>query len=268
MKLKSHAKINLFLEIIGKRNDGYHEIETLFQMIDLHDEIIIEEDDEIFVECNYPELCGENNLAYKSAQILRKTAMIKNGARINIRKRIPIASGLGGGSSNAATILVGLAKLWKLNISFDDLLKIAKEVGADVPFFLYGGCCVGRGRGDILTPVIPFWKEKGLKLILILPDFPVRSGDIYSKIADTSWGRRSLNLSSFNWEEILFNRLEEVVTKEYHIIAEIKKSLSMQGVVHNLVSGSGPVVFGIIGGDGFTEINIGYRCIEATAIFP
>jgi 4-diphosphocytidyl-2-C-methyl-D-erythritol kinase len=151
VKLKSSAKINLFFELLSKRKDGYFQVETILQEIDLHDNILIRDKEggdisvEVSPSLNIPK---GDNIAYKAARLIQKKAGKNNRcAEIFIEKKIPVGRGLGGGSSNAASVLKGLNKLWQLNFSSEELADFGKELGMDVPFFIYGGTCLGTQRG-------------------------------------------------------------------------------------------------------------------------
>ena len=150
LKLKSPAKLNLHLQVLGKRNDGFHEINSAFTLINLFDDLSFKK------RPSGINLTGDlikNNLILKAAQNLQEKYHIKNGVDIYLKKRIPIESGLGGGSSNAATTLIALNKLWNLNLSKDELMKIGLDLGSDVPFFIYGENAWGKGRGENLEPI-------------------------------------------------------------------------------------------------------------------
>lgn len=155
LTLKAYAKVNLTLEVIGKRDDGYHNVATILQTVDLADTLVINQADELSVECDEAELSGERNLAWKAATALAEWAGIVPRARIRIEKGIPVASGLGGGSADAAATLVGLNRLWGLDLSGEDLALVAARLGSDVPFLLTGGTALGTGKGDEITPLPP-----------------------------------------------------------------------------------------------------------------
>src|SRR5262245_53143742 len=150
LRLSSYAKINWTLDVLYKREDGYHELRTIYQTISLHDILTVSPTNgPIEVHCEDPRVpCDETNLAFKSAQALREASGTSKGARIEIEKRIPVAAGLGGGSSNAAATLLALIKLWQLEIHDLALFRIAASLGSDVPFFLLGGTALGVGRGE------------------------------------------------------------------------------------------------------------------------
>ena len=166
LTLKAYAKVNLTLEVIGKRDDGYHNVATILQTVDLADTLVINQADELSVECDQAELSGERNLAWKAATALADRAGIVPRARIRIEKGIPVASGLGGGSADAAATLVGLNRLWGLDLSGEDLAMVAARLGSDVPFLLTGGTALGTGRGDEITPLPQL---PTLEMLLVVP---------------------------------------------------------------------------------------------------
>lgn len=166
LTLKAYAKVNLTLEVIGKRDDGYHNVATILQTVDLADTVVIGEADGLAVECDEPGLSGESNLAWKAAAALAERTGIVPRAHIRIEKGIPVASGLGGGSADAAATLVGLNRLWRLGLTGDELASAAAELGSDVPFLLAGGTALGTGRGDEITPLTPL---PGLEMLLVVP---------------------------------------------------------------------------------------------------
>ncbi len=153
VKIMAYAKVNLTLEVIGKREDGYHNVATILQTVDLGDTVVIDEADGLAVECDEPGLSGESNLAWKAAAALAERVGIVPRVHIRIEKGIPVASGLGGGSADAAATLVGLNRLWGLGLSGEELAGVAAGLGSDVPFLLKGGTALGTGRGDEITPL-------------------------------------------------------------------------------------------------------------------
>lgn len=155
MKLKANAKINLSLQVCGKREDGYHLIDTVMHSVNLYDELEITKADGISVDCDNLSIAQEDNIAFKAAKLFFQDYKINGGAVISIRKNIPSAAGLGGGSADAAAVLVGLRKLYNANISNEQLCKTALKLGADVPFFIVGGCARAQGIGEKLTPLKP-----------------------------------------------------------------------------------------------------------------
>ncbi len=253
VRIESPAKVNLFLEVLEKREDGYHNVETILETVDLFDDIILKETKEgIEIESDFPSLpLGRENLAYQAASLLKERLKIKRGVQITLDKRIPLASGLGGGSSNGASVLLGLNRLWDLNLSYEEVFDLAREMGADVPFFLRKGRALGRGRGDELQP-LP--QSPTLYFVLVSLGFEVSAKWAYENLkGDLTKERRSIRmilsaLKSSNTEKIgnsLYNRLEEAVIPRHPQIARIKERLLELGAKGALMSGSGPSVFGI-----------------------
>ena len=252
MKIRANAKINLFLDVLGKRRDGYHNIKTVFQEISLSDDIFIEEikgdADTIKVFCDDPSIpTDEKNLVHKATSLIKKLFGIKKGVEIKIRKRIPVGAGLGGGSSDAAAVLSGLNKLWDLKLSKKHLAKIGKKIGADVPFFIYGGRCLGEGIGDIITP-LKFKKNQWY--VLVMPPFGIQTKSVYSRLSSASLkAKRSGKLAESQKIDTVcpqFNVLESVVIPQYPEIKKIKNELVKNGAVFSLMSGSGSCVFGLV----------------------
>ncbi len=248
VRLKSPAKVNLSLEILKKRQDGYHEIRTVLQKISLYDilNFSLEKEKGIFIETDHPSLpIGRDNLVYKAAESILKRIKYNGGVRIRIEKRIPIGSGLGGGSSNAASTLKALNKIFKLDMSDKALMKIGSEIGADIPFFLFDGSAIGFGIGDKLKGIeIPH-----LWYILIYPNFEVSTRWAYKNFLLTK-NQFHLKLHTFlkniyNIPSILRNDLEGVVSKEYPEIEIMKRALLDVGALGSSMTGSGPTVFGI-----------------------
>ena len=151
--LEAHAKLNLTLEVLGRRDDGYHETASIMQTLGLSDTVTLEPSEGLELSCSCAELEGAHNLALKAARLLRKESGTSLGAAITIEKRIPVAAGLGGGSADAAATLVGLNRMWKLGLSSDDLRCLASRLGSDVPFLVEGGTAIGLGRGERIRPL-------------------------------------------------------------------------------------------------------------------
>ena len=166
LTLKAYAKVNLTLEVTGKRDDGYHNVATILQTVDLADTLVINQAEELVVECDHADLVGERNLAWKAATTLAERVGMRPWGHIRIEKQIPVAAGLGGGSADAAATLVGLNRLWELGLSGDDLADVAAGLGSDVPFLLTGGTALGTGRGDEITPLreLPI-----VEMLLVVP---------------------------------------------------------------------------------------------------
>lgn len=166
ISLKAYAKVNLTLEVLGRRDDGYHDVATILQTVDLADRVEVSHDNGLTVECDDRELAGEGNLAWKAAVALATRAGIQPRAYVRIDKRIPVAAGLGGGSSDAAATLTGLNELWGLGLTASDLASVASELGSDVPFLLTGGTALGSGRGDEL---VRLEQLPATEVLLVLP---------------------------------------------------------------------------------------------------
>jgi 4-diphosphocytidyl-2-C-methyl-D-erythritol kinase len=246
--LGSPAKVNLRLEILKKREDGYHELRTVLQKISLHDTLHfhLRKEKGISIITDHPNLSvGKNNLVYKAIQSMMKVSGYKGGVAIEVEKKIPLGAGLGGGSSNAATALKALNRLLKLNLPRKDLMEIGLEIGADVPFFFTNGAAIGSGIGEQLKH-----KElPSLWYVLIYPNFEVSTHWAYQHFVLTNQ-QFHFNLHKFlktpeGISHILFNHLEEVVSRKYPQIGIMKEILISVGTLGALMTGSGPTVFGL-----------------------
>ena len=260
LALNSYAKVNLSLEVINKRKDNYHNLRIIFERIDLSDKIILKSrsDKEIKVTCNNSNVPkNRSNLCYRSAEALRDIFKIEKGLDIKIIKRIPVGAGLGGGSSNAATVLSGLNKFWRLNVSKKRLVEIAKRIGCDVPFFIYDvSFAKALGRGDEIKPLgalkdTKFWHILVVPKILVSTPFIYKKWDTDSglttppfdvKLLTSTLKKNALSLRG----EHLFNSLESIAVKYYPQVKIIKEKLRSLGLKKILMSGSGPAVFGIV----------------------
>ncbi|MCK4404870.1 MAG: 4-(cytidine 5'-diphospho)-2-C-methyl-D-erythritol kinase [candidate division Zixibacteria bacterium] len=250
--LKSPAKINLFLEVLKKRDDGYHEIVSLIQAVDLCDELVLEKRKKgVVVTCDHPDCpTDESNLAFKAASMLLEEETTKEGVSIHIKKKIPISAGLGGGSSNAAATLKGINRLFELELPDKKLHDLASRIGSDVPFFLYSGQALVKGRGEKIVPINMY---KDYWLILVCPHFEVSTRWAYQnvKISLTKTGK-GVNFRNLENQSMFFkalrsfrNDLEEVVSKRYPVIQKIKEILKNAGALKSSMSGSGPTVYGV-----------------------
>jgi len=252
MELKSFAKINRGLKIHGRLENGYHLLSTVFQTISLHDTLIFETASDLMLECDEPSVpTDETNLILKSAIALRERFNSTAGARIVLHKNIPSPGGLGGGSSNAAVALMGLARLWRLEARFEDLIELAKGIGADVPFFLYGGIAKGCGRGDEILPLPDAQSEK---LLVLTPKFGISTSEAFEALQKptlTSGEVESIlrvcrsapdNVSR---DEHSVNDFEDWVFGRHRELAEMSESLLRQGAHSVSLSGSGSSIFAI-----------------------
>jgi len=258
--LKAPGKINLYLNVLGKRDDGYHQIETVVQSISIYDTLYFEKIKEgIHLICNHPYLCSEkDNLVYRAARLFFKLTNIKAGVRITVDKSIPVGGGLGGGSADAAATLLGLNSLFNTNIPEDNLEKFSSILGSDVPFFIKKGTALLRGRGDAIHP-LPSIKEGWI--VLVYPNIPISTSWVYSKISSrlTQEGlnvklnkdnlkRKISSGQLLEVKDLLYNKLEEVVIEEFPLIEEIKNELRKRGARGSLMSGSGSTVFALTEG--------------------
>lgn len=270
LTLRSYAKLNLYLEILNKRPDKFHNLKTLFERIDLCDTITLtsRRDNKINIISSCPELpkVHSQNLAYRAASLLQDACRINKGVDIRITKRIPIGAGLGGGSSNAAYVLLGLNKLWGLGLSRAKLLTLAGRLGSDVPFFIYNSSfALGQARGDAIRELKSL---KGLRLwhILVVPGIHVSTPYIYKgwdklvKEAKLS-KRAALTRPGYDVKMLILalkkkdlslvahamhNSLQEVTPRFYPAVSRILEALRKSGLKATLMSGSGPVVFAIV----------------------
>ena len=265
IELSAPAKINLFLYVLGRREDGYHELVTRMQKIALCDKLIIRTTDKPGVElyCSEEDLpTDDNNLAVIAAQRFLKTAglLSLHGLQIHLEKNIPISAGLGGGSSDAGTVLKGLNTLFDYPLSSKQLADIAKAIGADVPFFaVEHSAVVATGFGECLDPVSDI---EGYWILLINPGFSVSTRSIFENYALTTLSKNS-NIASFGNNRLntfspeqMHNDLEPVTASSHPVIDTIKQSLIEAGAAAALMSGSGPTVFGLFPVEEFTVNNI------------
>lgn len=253
LRLRSPAKVNLTLKILGKRPDGFHELETLMCPVGIYDEIDLEaaEDERIHLQVEGADLPADaSNLAWKAAALLREAAGVKRGVRIRLRKTIPMGGGLAGGSGNAAVVLAGLNRLWALGLTVDHLKELAGALGSDVAFFLDGGPSLCRGRGEITQPVEVV---AGVEVLLLNPGFGVPTPWAYQSYAAApgqGGEGRELWVMKADGREIQFrlrNDLEPAVFRKYFWIAEAKAWLLEQAEVREaMMSGSGATVFALV----------------------
>ena len=253
--LKSRAKINLSIDVLGKRQDGYHLVEMLMQTIDLYDLIEINEkdNDQITIKSTSDEIPLDcNNLVYKAANLIKKTFNINKGVEIHIKKNIPVAAGMAGGSSNAAAALVGLNKLWNLNLSNQQLEKIGLKLGADVPFCINGGAVLASGIGEELTPIKGLTKD--VCILVCKPDLFVSTKEVYECIDSKDIDKRPNNKflieclkneDTRQLAENMFNVLEGVTMDKHPVIQQIKDIMTNNRALGAMMSGSGPTVFGL-----------------------
>ena len=255
IELKSRAKINLSIDVLGKREDGYHLVEMIMQTIDLYDIIKITENkiNEININSNSLDIpLNKNNIVYKAAKVLKDKFNIKNGLDIFIEKNIPVAAGMAGGSCNAAAVLVGLNKLWNLNLSEKELQEIGLTLGADVPFCISGNAALAQGIGEELTYIKGLSKDTSI--LVCKPNLFVSTKDVYQGLDLENIKDRPDNellikcLEKGNIKllsENMVNVLETVTSKMHNEIADIEKIMLDNNALGSMMRGSGPTVFGL-----------------------
>lgn len=253
--LQAFAKINLDLRILGLRPDGYHDLRTIFQTLALNDTLTFTARKGAFrIQCDDPELpTDRRNLVWQAASLLWRTAGKGRGhtprdAVVQLQKRIPVQAGLGGGSANAAIALLGLARVWELDVDLPTISRLAAGIGADVPFFLLGGTALGLGRGDDISPLIDLPRSSA---VIVRPRFGISTPEAYRwydaepRTRVRSLSRRALPAAWPKWARNLGNDLETPVTAHHPTIGRIKQALIEAGAVYAAMSGSGSTVFGL-----------------------
>lgn len=249
----SYAKINLTLDVLSKRSDGYHDVEMIMQTVSLYDLVLVDKTDfGINISTNLKFLPTNNkNIAYKAAEAFFRHTDINGGCKIMIYKNIPVAAGLAGGSGNAAAVLCSLNKLYNTNLSVEELQKIGLELGADVPYCITGGTALASGIGEILTPLSASPK---CTILLVKPPISVSTGTVYEAIDSSEIKKKPDthkmidSINSGNIEEMahnLYNVMGNVTENLHPIIKGIKKKMILNGALGAVMSGSGPTVFGI-----------------------
>lgn len=272
ISLRAPAKINLCLRVLGKRPDGYHEIESLMQAIDIFDEITLEKSETIELSCDDPDLPkGVENIALRAALALREMFHFP-GIRIDLKKKIPYGAGLGGGSSDAAFVLRGLCTLYEIFPGSSEILKIASALGSDVPFFLSTGQARVSGRGEIVEPLkLPTDYE----LTVLVPRLTISTADIYNKARYSLTKKREKPLlekriMASRFLELVSqcsNDLEEVVVRDYPELAKLKEILTEEGAVRSAMTGSGSAFFGIFPSGRGVEAKTDPHMILGTRVF-
>lgn len=265
MRIKAYAKINVLLDVVGKKENGYHLLEMIMQSIDLYDLIDVNKIEKgINIKCNKSYIPVNNkNIAYKAAELFINTYGINEGVSINIYKNIPTSAGLGGGSSDGAAVLKAMREIFNVNISDKELEELGVKIGADVPFCINGGTAFCEGIGEIITPIKKFENKI---LVVVKPKFGVSTKWVYSEydnlcnvrkpetekilkaVKDGDVKAVSLNMA---------NVLEDVTTSKYGIISKIKRDMIRFGALGSMMSGSGPSVFAF-----FEDSLSAQRCFE------
>lgn len=254
IELRAYAKINLGLDVLRKREDGYHEVKMIMQTVNLYDELILEkvEEDIIQLSTNVEGLeVDEGNLVYKAIKLIKDKYNISNGVKARLIKNIPIAAGMAGGSTDCAAALKGMNILFDLKLENNILMKLGKTLGADVPYCVIGGTALAEGIGEILTPLN---KVEGGYIVIAKPNIAVSTKYVYENLDLTEQALhpnidKMLEYIKVMDKDKLFNSmgniLESVTEKKYTVIGAIKEFLMERGAVNSLMSGSGPTVFAI-----------------------
>ncbi|MBC8014821.1 MAG: 4-(cytidine 5'-diphospho)-2-C-methyl-D-erythritol kinase [Sporomusaceae bacterium] len=253
LTVRANAKINLTLDVLYKRADGFHQVEMIMQAIELADILNLEDKPSggISIITNIGHLpCDHRNLAFQAALLIKESCQVKSGVHIALEKKIPMSAGLAGGSSDAAAVLLGLNQLWNLGLSLDELKVLGAKLGSDVPFCLVGGTALATGRGELLTQLTPL---PPCYVVLAKPRIGVSTAWVYGKYRgigihhpDTAGVRYALTQSDLpGVASRLSNVLESVTISEYPKIGNLKESMMQYGAMASLMSGSGPTVFGL-----------------------
>ncbi|NLK94326.1 MAG: 4-(cytidine 5'-diphospho)-2-C-methyl-D-erythritol kinase [Clostridiales bacterium] len=252
MREKAYAKINISLDVIGKREDNYHLLKMIMQTIDVYDEVEVKKANEgINLRCNKKFVPNdERNLAYKAAKLMMEKYKINGGVYINIKKNIPVSAGLAGGSTDGAAVLRIMNNLFNINATNQELRELGLKLGADVPFCIEGGTALCEGIGEKITQLKPF---KNHILVLVKPAFAVSTKEVYKKY-DISKVRKhpktfdlikAIEKNDFYYvAKNMKNLLENVTLKEYEILINIKEQIKEFGAINSMMSGSGPSVYG------------------------
>ncbi|CEI74236.1 MULTISPECIES: 4-(cytidine 5'-diphospho)-2-C-methyl-D-erythritol kinase [Romboutsia] len=255
IELKSRAKINLSIDVLGKRDDGYHLVEMIMQTIDLYDVIKIKQLDtnDVVIKSNSSHIPLDNdNIVYKAIELLRQRFNINKGIEVFIEKNIPVAAGMAGGSSNAAAVLVGLNKLWKLNLTEQELQELGLKLGADVPYCISGKTALAEGIGEKLSYIKGL--PKNISILICKPNLFVSTKDVYQGLDLNNIENRPNNklliecLEKGDIDSLsknMSNVLENVTSKIHKEINEIEEIMMANSALGSMMSGSGPTVFGL-----------------------
>lgn len=253
---RAYAKINLSLEVLGKRPDGFHNLSTVMQTVSLCDLLHFIPSPDLEFDCNIPELVDENNLVWRAAlRLLEKLPEDQQkGAKIILEKNVPVAGGLGGGSSDAATTLIALNDIWELNLSREELLEEAAQLGSDVPFFIHSGTVLAEGRGEKLTPLHPMQPSW---IVLLNPGLQMpanKTAQLYRSLYRNDFSDGSLTRQLVNYlqagqrppQSLLFNTFERVAYERFPELEHFRRVMVEAGADYVRLSGSGPTLFTLL----------------------
>lgn len=271
MKIKAYAKINIGLDVIRKREDGYHEVRMIMQNIDLYDELVVEKTDkDIIITTDSSELpVNEDNLIYKAAKLFLSEHGSDFGVRISLKKNIPVAAGLAGGSTDAAATLLALNSISGTDLSIEELSKIGVRIGADVPYCIMGGTVLSEGIGEILTPIA---KCPKIRILLAKPPVGVSTAFVYNNLRLDTVSHPDIDaiIDAIGRSDVkamcsgLGNVLESVTIPANPVISDIKNIMTDNGALGALMSGSGPSVFGVFESD--EDIQKAYDVLSSSGL--
>lgn len=265
MKIRAYAKVNISLDVVGKREDGYHLLRMIMQNIDLYDEIIVEKQSrDITIECNKNYVPTDSrNLAYKAAVAFKERYNISEGLKIKIFKNIPVSAGLAGGSTDAAAVLKLMNKIFEVNAPKEELMELGLKLGADIPYCIQGGTALCEGVGEIITPLKSF-KDK--IIVLVKPSFGVSTKEVYknfdmekvkkhpeTEVLIKAMAEDDLRYVAYNMR----NLLENVTLKKHKVLISLKEEMNKYGAINSMMSGSGPTVFAF-----FDDMLKAQKCFE------
>ncbi len=256
----AYAKVNLSLEVLGKRPDGFHELASVMQTVGLYDTLYITPAPDLQFDCDQPDLVTEDNLVWRAALRLLEVCPDdqKRGADIYLQKGVPIAAGLGGGSSDAATALRALNTIWNLHLGQEELLELAAELGSDVPFFLGGGTVLAEGRGERLTP-LPSLRPAWLVLLYPQLDLPAnKTAELYRMLSRNDYTNGGVTRALVNAikrgeqpaQSLFFNSFERVIYDRFPQMDHFRQAMVDAGADHVRVSGSGPTLYTLFHDEG------------------
>ena len=265
MLVKAYGKINISLDVVGKREDGYHLLKMIMQNVDLYDSLSFQKCNKgINISCNKPYIpTDEKNLVYKAAQLFMDTYHIHEGINIYLKKNIPVAAGMAGGSADAAAVLKALPQIFKIDVDINELMKLGVKIGADVPYCIMGGTALCEGIGEIITPLKPF---KNQILVLVKPNFGVSTKEVFKNLDVTKIFKHPdtdeiINaMEQENVEAVcngMKNLLENVTLRKYPVLKRIKEDMIKMGAMGSMMSGSGPTIFAF-----FDDMLKAQRCYD------